>query len=174
MYRAIAWIDFKGNCKEYGGLNDGEQMTLDTYRTHPWVIATGPGDCLQIFMPAAEPGSAELHRLAAGDGPTKSEKPKKKRAAEKKPIKCAENYKLQKGECVVMQNCGKNAYRSPEGDCYCSKGYNMVGGKCVWPHDKNGFEIAPKKKSGCKGLQSQCSQGNGNACMKYEEKCQVN
>jgi hypothetical protein len=176
MYRAIMWIDFEGNLKDYGGVNDGDQVTLETFRTHPWMIATGPGDCLQIFMPAAEPGSVDLVRLAADDGPQKSKEPDKpkKRAAEDKPLKCGENYKLKNGECVLLQNCGKNAYRSPEGDCYCKKGYQMVNGKCVWPQDKQGFEVAPWKKSGCKSLQAQCSQGKASACTKYEETCQVN
>ncbi len=50
------------------------------------------------------------------------------RAAE---VKCAKNYKKVRGECVMLQNCGANAYRSPEGDCYCNKNYDMKNGKCV-------------------------------------------
>jgi hypothetical protein len=176
MYRAIMWIGFDGKLQDYGGLNSGDQVTHDTFRTHPWMIATGPGDCLQIFMPAAEPATVELLRLAADDGPKKApakEKPVEKKV-EKKPLVCAKNYKLQNGKCVLLQNCGKNAYRSPEGDCYCNKGYLMKGGKCTWPHDKNGYEISPEKKPGCKTWQKKCSQGNGNACGQYEANCQVN
>jgi hypothetical protein len=180
MYRAIMWINFEGKLQDYGGVNSGDQVTLDTYRTHPWMIATGPGDCLQIFMPAAEPATVELVRLEPDDPPkkaapeTKQTQPEKKTEVKKKPLVCAKNYKLQNGKCVLIQNCGKNAYRSPEGDCYCNKGYQMQGGKCTWPHDKQGFEVAPWKKSGCKTLQAQCSQGNGKACVKFEETCQVN
>lgn len=172
MYRAFMWIDFNGDLKDYGGVNSGEQVTFDTYRTHPWMIATGPGDCLQIFLPAAEPATVELLRLAADDGPAKEQEEAEAQPAKK--IKCAENYKLVKGNCVLKQNCGKNAYRSAEGDCYCKKGYQMKNGSCVWPHDKQGFEVAPWKKGGCKTWQAQCSQGNGGACQKYEETCQVN
>ena len=184
MYRAIMWIDFDGTLKDYGGLNSGEELSLDTFRTHPWMIATGPGDCLQIFLPAAEPAIVRLERLAADDGPGRAEvraapvaqpkKVEKKKAPPPQKLKCAQNYKLKNGECVLIQNCGKNAYRSPEGDCYCKKGYVMRKGKCQWPQDKNGFEVAPWKKGGCSSLQAQCNQGNGGACMKYEEKCQVN
>lgn len=60
MYRALHWIDFKGQTKDYGGLNAGEKKTFDTFRTHPWVITTGPGDCIEIFLPSAEPGTAVL------------------------------------------------------------------------------------------------------------------
>lgn len=59
-YRALMWIDFKGQTKDYGGLNPGESRTFDTFRTHPWVTATGPGDCVQIYLPAAEPGTVTL------------------------------------------------------------------------------------------------------------------
>lgn len=46
-------------------------------------------------------------------------------------LKCGENYKKVRGECVLMQNCGPNATRSPEGDCYCNSGFAMQNGKCV-------------------------------------------
>lgn len=177
MYRAILWIDFEGNQQSYGGLNSGDQVTYDTFRTHPWMIATGPGDCLQIFLPAAEPATVDLVRLAADDPPPAKRQDPPKRQAEpqkKQKLVCAKNYTLKNGKCVLLQNCGKHAYRSPEGDCYCNKGYVMRNGKCAWPQDKQGFEVAPWKKSGCKGLQAQCSQGNRNACIKYEETCQVN
>ena len=59
-YRALNWIDFSGKQKSYGGLNPGERKTFDTFRTHPWVSATGPGDCLQIILPAAEPSVVML------------------------------------------------------------------------------------------------------------------
>lgn len=179
MYRALLWINFEGQLQDYGGVNSGDEVTVETFRTHPWMIATGPGNCLQIFVAAAEPATVELVRLAADDGPQKppaevKEKQPEKQAPKKKPLECAKNYKLQNGKCVLLQNCGKNAYRSAEGDCYCNKGYLMKGGKCTWPHDKNGYEISPEKKPGCKTWQAQCSQSNGKACMKYEENCQVN
>jgi len=179
MYRAIMWIDFDGTLKDYGGLNSGDELSLDTFRTHPWMIANGPGDCLQIFLPAAEPATVRLERLAADDAPgraapTKTVVEKKKAPSAPPKLKCGKNYKLKNGECVLIQNCGKHAYRSPEGDCYCKKGYVMSKGKCQWPQDKNGFEVAPWKKGGCSSLQAQCNQGNGGACMKYEENCQVN
>ena len=60
MYRGLNWIDFQGQSKSYGGLNSGEKKTLNTFRTHPWMITTGPGDCIQIILPAAEPATAEL------------------------------------------------------------------------------------------------------------------
>lgn len=59
-YRGINWINFKGGFQDFGGLNSGESKTIDTFRTHPWMISTGPGDCIEIIMPSAEPGIAVL------------------------------------------------------------------------------------------------------------------
>jgi hypothetical protein len=182
MYRSIQWIGFNGEIKDYGGLNAGDQIILDTYVTHPWMISTGPGDCLQIFLPEAGAATVQLVRLAADDSgvaPSQvrndaADPPPSRQKAEKKKLVCGKNYKLRNGECVLVQNCGKNAYRSAEGDCYCKGNYQMRGGKCVWKTDKNGFEVAPWKKTGCSGWQAQCSQGIGKACSKYEENCQVN
>ncbi len=60
MYRALMWIDFKGQFKDYGGMNSGQQKTIDTFRTHPWMVTDGPGNCIQIIMPAAEPAIVTL------------------------------------------------------------------------------------------------------------------
>ncbi len=189
MYRSVLWIDFNGSPKDYGGIKPGGELTLDTFVTHPWMIATGPGDCLQIFMPAAGPSRVDLRRLAADgplDAPSKQQRPPEKkeryekqdRPEKEKPKKttlvCGKNYKLRNGACVLQQNCGSNAYRSPEGDCYCNKNYSKRNGTCVWKQDKQGFEVAPWKKSGCKSWQSQCSKGNAKACGQYEANCQVN
>jgi hypothetical protein len=50
-YRAILWIDFSGQPKDYAGLNPGEQFSINTFLTHPWMITDGPGNCLEMFMP---------------------------------------------------------------------------------------------------------------------------
>jgi hypothetical protein len=176
MYRALMWMDFDGQLKDYGGMNPDEQKTLDTFFTHPWMVVTGPGDCLQIFLPDTTPAKVELHRLAADDPKPAARNKVEDRdePVKKKKLVCGTNYKLRNGQCVLIQNCGKNAYRSPEGDCYCNKNYMMQNGKCIWKQDKQGFEVAPWKKTGCKAWQAQCNQGIGAACAKYETTCQVN
>ncbi|HRD77523.1 MAG TPA: hypothetical protein PK264_16580 [Hyphomicrobiaceae bacterium] len=59
-YRGLNWIDFKGQQKSFGGLNPGERRTISTYRTHPWVVTTGPGDCIKIYLPTAFPATVTL------------------------------------------------------------------------------------------------------------------
>lgn len=56
MHRGIMWLDFTGHPKDYAGLNHGQRVMLNTFLTHPWMITTGPGDCLEIVQP--RPGSS--------------------------------------------------------------------------------------------------------------------
>lgn len=51
-------------------------------------------------------------------------------SCERKQLSCAKNYKLVNGKCVVRQNCGRNAYRNVEGDCFCKTGFVLRNGKC--------------------------------------------
>lgn len=67
MYRSLQWINGKGEIKDIGGLNSGESITVDTFETHPWRISNGPGDCLEIFLPAAGTSTIVLERLPADD-----------------------------------------------------------------------------------------------------------
>lgn len=89
-------------------------------------------------------------------------------------IKCGENYEWQHDKCILKQNCGENAFRNPEGDCFCKKNYEQRNGKCLWKSDDNGFEIEPWKKPECKELERLCNRGIDKACMQYEGTCQVN
>lgn len=60
--RILKWIDFNGKLQDYGRLSAGHQVTIDTYRTHPWVIETGSGNCMQVFLPAAQHATVELRK----------------------------------------------------------------------------------------------------------------
>mgnify|MGYP000400862698 CR=1 FL=1 len=50
-YRGLLWLGFDGQPKDYGNVAPGKETTIQTFLTHPWMVATGPGDCLQIVMP---------------------------------------------------------------------------------------------------------------------------
>ncbi len=50
-HRAILWIDFNGQPRDYAALAEGQSWTVKTYLTHPWMITDGPGNCLEMFMP---------------------------------------------------------------------------------------------------------------------------
>jgi uncharacterized protein YbdZ (MbtH family) len=84
------------------------------------------------------------------------------------PKGCEEGFKLVDGKCKKVtkkegpQRCPPGTVPVPQTD------------NCVWKKDKQGFEVAPWKKPGCKGWQAACKSGNKRACAKYETTCQVN
>ena len=47
--------------------NDREQVTLDTFMTHPWMVTDGPGNCLRIVLPQSGGRSSSLAAAASDD-----------------------------------------------------------------------------------------------------------
>ncbi len=149
MYRSVMWIDFNGQPKDYGGLNAGDQMTLDTFLTHPWMIADGPGDCIEIVMPHAGTRVVELtgHGGSVETAPPPERKaspppaPAPKKAAPKKAAapKCRSRSILVDGKCILKSNAAG----------YCGPGYRVKNGKCV-----PGAYVAPKPKPSGHGCPS--------------------
>ena len=66
--RTIVWLDFKGGTKDYAQLEAGKSVTLQTFLTHPWMVTTGPGDCLQIVMPVAGGSKIKLADQGSSGG----------------------------------------------------------------------------------------------------------
>lgn len=52
-YRGVVWINYNGGFLDMGGLNQGEQMTIDSYTSHPFMITDGPGNCLEVMTTTA-------------------------------------------------------------------------------------------------------------------------
>lgn len=50
-YRSVMWIGFDGRPVEYANLNPGEDFSINTYVSHPWMFTDGPGNCVEMFMP---------------------------------------------------------------------------------------------------------------------------
>jgi hypothetical protein len=51
----IYWIDPEGQRILYNILKKGETHLYRTYVTHPWVITTGEGTCLRLYLPSTDP-----------------------------------------------------------------------------------------------------------------------
>jgi VHL beta domain len=66
--RGIMWLDFKGQPQDYATIAPGKSVTLQTFLTHPWMVTTGPGDCLQIVMPSAGGSTFKLTEKGASSG----------------------------------------------------------------------------------------------------------
>jgi hypothetical protein len=138
MYRSIMWLDFGGQPKDYANLQAGEEVTLDTFLTHPWMITDGPGDCIEIVMP--HPGTRVV-TLTAPDGSVKAAPPPPPAAKKAAPApapapkkaaapKCRSRSVLIDGKCILKSNAAG----------YCGPGYHVKNGKCV-----SGGYVAPKK-----------------------------
>ncbi|MCB1455268.1 MAG: hypothetical protein KDJ51_03150 [Nitratireductor sp.] len=50
-YRSVMWIGFDGQPVNYANLNPGEQFSVSTFLTHPWMFTDGPGNCIEMVMP---------------------------------------------------------------------------------------------------------------------------
>jgi adenylate cyclase len=56
----IYWLDFNGERKLYGKLQQGQSISIQTYITHPWVIANNSVLCQAIYMPIVTPQRTEI------------------------------------------------------------------------------------------------------------------
>lgn len=129
-------IDTDGSLKEAGTLEPGASVTKDTFLTHPWITAYGEGSCRQLFLPAGPFSVARLVPESALPKKAAAPKPQAQPRAPA-PLKCAANYKNVRGQCVLLQNCGPNATRNPEGDCFCNRGFQMMNGQCQVPRQRS-------------------------------------
>ena len=63
---ALYWLDYGGQRVFYAALAPGQTYQQRTHVTHPWVVARKDaalrGECLAIFLAAAEPGIAAINQ----------------------------------------------------------------------------------------------------------------
>ena len=165
LHRALDWIDFDGRATSFGGLNPGESKTLDSFIGHPWVIATGPGNCLQIFVLQESPSTMIDLLRVAGDGPAGQAQTPRVQPSVPTPVvvpqrQCGNNYVLRNGACVLLQNCGQNAFRNAERDCECRKHFSMRNGRCVAAHTTcSSNQVYSSSLAKCIAIADTCSQG---------------
>lgn len=167
MYRAILWLDFTGQPKDYAGLNSGQQVTLDTFLTHPWMVTDGPGNCIEIVMPSAARKVVEL------GGANAEPQPKPSQRTEIKAPGCEEGFKLVNGRCKRRTKrdgpggCPPGTKPVPETDnCVaisaatkrqassnrktakkasgCEEGYKLVYGRCKLRSKRDGPGGCPR------------------------------
>jgi hypothetical protein len=123
--RNIMWLDFGSNARSYGRLKNGEQIELDTFMTHPWMVTNSGGACLQIV----EPDSGGRVVVLEGSGEQPAEQPAAKKATTK-----SKKFGCSKGQITVEGKCMSKS----QAVGYCGPGFHPQGGKCV-----QGF-VAPK------------------------------
>jgi len=113
-YRGILWIDFEGHPKDYANLQAGQQITLDTFQSHPWMVTDGPGNCLQIALPRSGPSLVAIGKAVT---PARHEHARKR---------CRRGRILIDGKCIRRRDAAS----------YCGPGYHLQGNKCVHGYQK--------------------------------------
>jgi hypothetical protein len=63
---SVYWIDFKGKRKLYHTLRPGQRVGQETFRTHPWIMTTERGRCLESVV--AGKGKNRLVYASSGGG----------------------------------------------------------------------------------------------------------
>ena len=73
---------------------------------------------------------------------------------------CGKNYVLRNGNCVLLQNCGQNAFRNAESDCECRKHFSMRNGRCVAAHTTcSRDQVYSSSLAKCVLISDTCSKG---------------
>jgi hypothetical protein len=108
-YLGILWLDFEGQPKSYANLQAGQQVTMDTFQSHPWMVTDGPGNCLQIALPRSGPSLVAIGEAAA---------PAPQKTSTKK---CRKSQIPIEGKCIEKRDAAS----------YCGPGYRLQGNKCV-------------------------------------------
>jgi hypothetical protein len=57
----LIWLDYAGKRRSYGPLAAGASRVQGTYATHPWIIATRSGACLEIRVPRVPRFRVTIH-----------------------------------------------------------------------------------------------------------------
>jgi VHL beta domain len=107
--RDVHWLDYSGRAHNFITIKPGQQVTAETFLTHPWMITDGSGNCLEIVLP--RPGTSIVRFGAPATAPAKTVSKKK----------CRKGYIRLDGKCI----------RKRDAAGYCGPGYRAQGGKCV-------------------------------------------
>jgi von Hippel-Lindau disease tumor supressor len=56
----VYWLNYKGKRVLYKELNSGENIEIQTFLTHPWLITDGNDNAKDIFFPDSKPRTIEI------------------------------------------------------------------------------------------------------------------
>jgi VHL beta domain len=70
--RDIYWIDYAGRHHNFITLKAGQQATVDTFLTHPWMVTDASGNCIEILLPRPIPASVSFGTDSGGSSKAKA------------------------------------------------------------------------------------------------------
>jgi von Hippel-Lindau disease tumor supressor len=56
----VYWLDYKGKRVLYKELSFGENIQIQTFLTHPWIITDSNDNAKDIFFPDSQPRTIEI------------------------------------------------------------------------------------------------------------------
>ena len=138
--RGVFEVRADGKVRQIGTLAPGEQMALDTFLTHPWMVGDVAGFCSQIFVPG--PGTT-LGKIKADGGVTVIPTTRvivTPKPAPKPPAKTITKAPAKPSAATVQKRAAKS----------CSElGLAFRNGQCVAKAKKDVQKYKAQKKIGC-------------------------
>ena len=131
----IQWIGYQGGLEEFGVLQPGADMVLDTFLTHPWIAAYEEGSCRQAFLPVAGESVARLRPESEISKAPVPKEPTQKSAPQRETVKPSKPSKPSKA----------TVERRARASCI-EMGMAYINGKCA-PKTKAGRDKAAKNKT---------------------------
>jgi hypothetical protein len=114
--RDVHWLDYKGIAQNYITIKSGQQTSVETFLSHPWMITDSSGDCIEIVLP--RPGTS----VVVFGEPSKSTSSKNDDDDPKPSVKkCRKGYTVVGGRCIKKQDAATS----------CGPGFRLKGNKCV-------------------------------------------
>jgi hypothetical protein len=56
----LHWLNYEGQRESYGQIQPGEVSAVETYETHPWLVADTSKRCIAIFLGSKQQGRAVI------------------------------------------------------------------------------------------------------------------
>jgi von Hippel-Lindau disease tumor supressor len=56
----VYWLSYRGKRVLYGTLKPSEELKIDTYLTHPWLITDSEDNAKSIYFPDGQPRTVEI------------------------------------------------------------------------------------------------------------------
>jgi len=141
----VYWIDYKGKRKLYHTLRPGQRVGQDTFRSHPWILTTEQGRCLESLV-AAKGRNRLVYAGGSGfvgnsaddeDSANGDEDEDESGGKTKKPTKTASvgfcgNYKQTSSDAGQCSNCTLMIADNPEIQKYFVESSTGWSAEATW------------------------------------------
>lgn len=144
--RVIQWKTFDGGYQQYATLEPGQELVQETFLTHPWIAANGPGDCANAFLPV--PGSSVAILDVTNDQMAEGLRDEESDHGPTPEQSCRDIGQVYfEGTCVPKKS-KKKSEKSARKSCI-DLDMDYRDGQCVAKYKKDKQKLKQQKKKGC-------------------------